>query len=260
MAGTSPPTALDHPDPPNLRPHGSEPGSDPVRGATGRPVAGPAAPGPSAGIDRQTRLTLAVLVLGGLMVVLDVTITNVAIRSLSRDLHAPLAVIQWVTTGYTLALAVVVPTTAWLAARLGTRRVYVAALGLFGLGSLLAGLAPNIGSLVAFRVLQGIGGGLVNPIAMTIAMRSARPEVRGRTMGVLGLPVLVGPLAGPTLGGWLVEYSWRWIFLINVPIALVAIPLALWLLPRDAPEGVRERLDVPGLALIGPGLAAVVYG
>ncbi len=109
-------------------------------------------------------------------------------------------------------------------------------------------------------MLQGVGGGLVNPIAMTIAMRSARPEVRGRTMGVLGLPVLVGPLAGPTLGGWLVEYSWRWIFLINMPIALVAIPLALRLLPRDAPAGARERLDVPGLALIGPGLAAVVYG
>ncbi|WP_261558118.1 DHA2 family efflux MFS transporter permease subunit [Frankia tisae] len=267
MAGSSPKAAPDRPGLPNPRP--GESGAAPagantsVAAAPGQESgtsAGPAASTPAAGIDRQTRLTLAVLVLGGLMVVLDVTITNVAIRSLSRDLHAPLAVIQWVTTGYTLALAVVVPTAAWLASRLGTRRVYVAALGLFGLGSLLAGLAPNIGSLVAFRVLQGIGGGLVNPIAMTIAMRSARPEVRGRTMGVLGLPVLVGPLAGPTLGGWLVEYSWRWIFLINVPIALVAIPLALWLLPRDAPEGARERLDVPGLALIGPGLAAVVYG
>ncbi|WP_261571108.1 DHA2 family efflux MFS transporter permease subunit [Frankia gtarii] len=277
MAGNSPRTVPDHPGAPDPRAGdlgtsradadesaAADESADAAPGRQSGPpvgsVAGTSAAPPSAGIDRQTRLTLAVLVLGGLMVVLDVTITNVAIRSLSRDLHTPLAVIQWVTTGYTLALAVAVPTTTWLAARFGTRRVYVAALALFGLGSLLAGLAPNIGSLVAFRVVQGIGGGLVNPIAMTIAMRSARPEVRGRTMGVLGLPVLVGPLAGPTLGGWLVEYSWRWIFLVNVPIALVAIPLALLLLPRDAPAGVRERLDVPGLALIGPGLAAVVYG
>ncbi|EIV94219.1 DHA2 family efflux MFS transporter permease subunit [Frankia sp. QA3] len=265
MAGSSPIIAPDRPVAPQPRAGTPDPGSTPpasgapASGAAGA-VAGPATPGPSAGPDRQTRLTLGVLVLGGLMVVLDVTITNVAIRSLSRDLHAPLSVIQWVTTGYTLALAVAVPMTAWLASRLGTRRVYIIALALFGLGSLLAGLAWNIGSLIAFRVLQGLGGGLVNPIAMTIAMRSAPSESRGRTMGVFGLPVLVGPLAGPTLGGWLVGYSWRWIFLINVPIALLAVPLALWLLPRDAPDGRRERLDVPGLALIGPGLAGIVYG
>jgi len=215
-------------------------------------------------LDRQARLTLGVLVLGGLMVVLDITVTNVAIRSLSQDLDAPLAVIQWVTTAYTLALAVVIPTGAWLVGRLGAWRVYVVALALFGLGSLLAGLAWNIGSLIAFRALQGLGGGLVNPVAMTIALRAAPPRLRGRAMGALGLPVLVGPLAGPTLGGWLVGYSWRWIFLINVPVALVAVPLALRLLPRDAPAPAgahgRQRLDAVGLLLIGPGLAAFVYG
>ncbi|SNQ45880.1 conserved membrane hypothetical protein [Frankia canadensis] len=215
-------------------------------------------------LDRRVRLTLGVLVLGGLMVVLDVTVTNVAIRSLSRDLHAPLSVIQWVTTAYTLALAVVVPVGAWLVGRLGARRVYVLALALFGLGSLLAGLAWDIGSLIAFRALQGLGGGLVNPVAMTITLRAAPPRLRGRAMGALGLPVLVGPLAGPTLGGWLVESSWRWIFLINVPVALVAVPLAWRLLPGDAPAAAgpagRGRLDVAGLLMIGPGLAAFVYG
>ncbi|MBL7497631.1 DHA2 family efflux MFS transporter permease subunit [Frankia sp. CNm7] len=230
--------------------------------APSAPATGTSAnPGTAARLDRHTRLMMAVLVLGGLMVVLDVTITNVAIRDLSVSLGAPLPVIQWVSSGYTLALAVVVPTTAWLAGRLGTRRVYLGALGLFLLGSVLAGLAWNIESLIAFRVVQGLGGGLINPVAMTIVLRAAPPATRGRAMGLLGLPVLVGPLVGPTLGGWLVGFSWRWIFLINVPVGLLALAMA-WRFLRPLPsadEG-RARLDVLGLALVAPGLALVVYG
>lgn len=209
--------------------------------------------------DRGNRMVLAVLVLGGLMATLDVTIINVAIRTLSAELDASLPVIQWVTTGYTLALASVVPTTAWLVGRLGTRRVYILALNLFVLGSVLCGLAWNVGSLVAFRVIQGIGGGLVNPVAMTIALRSTPPARRGRAMGVLGLPVLVGPVLGPTLGGWLVDISWRWIFLVNLPVGLLAVIFALRVLRRDRSQG-HAPLDVAGLALIAPGLTLVVFG
>ncbi len=237
-----------------------------IRGEPG----GRSAPSGSAGPPR-TGLVFTVLVLGGLLVVLDITIINVAIRTLAADLGTSLPVIQWVSTGYTLALAVTVPTTAWLVARFGSGRVYMAALGLFVLGSVLCGLAWNIGALIAFRVVQGIGGGLVSPVAMTIVLRATPPERRGRAMGLLGLPVLVGPVIGPTLGGWLVDISWRWIFLVNLPLGLAALLLASRVLrPVTAAagavqrSGTREsadgRLDVPGLALVVPGLALFVYG
>ncbi|MFE2723131.1 DHA2 family efflux MFS transporter permease subunit [Kitasatospora sp. NPDC059327] len=225
-------------------------------------TAKPALTGAAAAPGPRTAAIAAVVVLGSLMTVLDTTIVNVALNHLAEDFHAPLATIQWVTTGYTLALATVTPVTAWAIGRFGTRRLYLTALALFVLGSLLAGAAWDAPSLIAFRVLQGLGGGMVMPVGMTVLVRASDPARTGRTMSVLGIPVLIGPLAGPVLGGWLVdEASWRWVFLVNLPIGALALVLAARLLPRDAAgAAAARRLDLPGLLMLSPGLAALIDG
>ncbi|MFI6870813.1 DHA2 family efflux MFS transporter permease subunit [Nocardia sp. NPDC050406] len=204
--------------------------------------------------------TATVVVLASIMTVLDTTIVNVALEPLAGAFRAPLATIAWVATGYTLALATVIPVTAWAMGRFGVKRLYLTAIALFALGSLLAGLAWNAESLIVFRVVQGLGGGMIMPIGMTIMMRAADPARLGRTMALLGIPVLVGPLAGPVLGGWLVDHaSWRWIFLINLPIAAVALLGASRILAADTPQPTAP-LDLPGLLMLSPGLALLIYG
>ncbi|KWX01227.1 Drug resistance transporter [Carbonactinospora thermoautotrophica] len=201
-----------------------------------------------------------VVVLGSLLPILDMTVVNVALNHLSQGFDAPLVTIQWVATGYTLALATVIPITAWAVGRFGTKRLYMFSIGLFAFGSALAGLAWNAESLIAFRVLQGLGGGMIMPVGMTIIIRAADPERMGRMMSILGIPVLVGPLAGPILGGWLVDdVSWRWIFFINIPIGMLALILAAQIFPRDTPR-LTHRLDLPGLLMLSPGLTALIYG
>ncbi|UFS94803.1 DHA2 family efflux MFS transporter permease subunit [Nocardia huaxiensis] len=201
-----------------------------------------------------------VVTLASIMTVLDMTIVNVALDGLSGAFDAPLSTIAWVATGYTLALAAVIPVTGWAIGRFGAKNLYLTAIVLFALGSLLAGLAWNAESLIAFRVLQGLGGGMIMPIGMTVMMRASTPERMGRTMALMGLPVLIGPLAGPVLGGWLVDQaSWRWIFLINLPIAVAAMIGIALVLPAETPQP-GKTLDVPGLLMLSPGLAALLYG
>src|SRR4051812_32010721 len=195
----------------------------------------PASDGP--GLDRGLMLVASVVVLGAIMSILDTTVVNVAINTLAREFHAPLSTIQWVATGYTLALATVIPLTGWAADRFGTKRLYLMSLTLFMVGSILAGLSWSAGSLIAFRVLQGLGGGMLMPAGMTILTRAAGPQRVGRVMAVMGVPMLLGPILGPILGGWLVDsFSWRWIFFINLPIAIAAIVMSRRVLPRDVPE------------------------
>ncbi|MDT0344979.1 DHA2 family efflux MFS transporter permease subunit [Streptomyces litchfieldiae] len=222
------------------------------------------APVPAAGATAAPRSlygVAAVIVLGSLTTVLDTTIVNVALGPLAREFGAPLTTIQWVASGYTLALAAVIPATAWAIGRFGSKRLYMLALTLFTLGSALAGLAWNAETLIAFRVLQGLGGGMVMPVGMAIILQAAAAEGKqGTLMSILGLPILVGPVAGPVLGGWLVdEVSWRWMFFINVPVGAVAVALAGRVFPPDRPRPGR-RLDVPGLLMLSPGLAAVIFG
>lgn len=194
------------------------------------------------------------------MATLDQTIVNVAINKLSVQFHAGLSTIQWVATGYSLALGAVVPASAWLVGRFGAKRLYLAAVAVFAAGSVLAGLAWNIESLIAFRVVQGASGGLLMPVAMTILLRAAGPERLGRAMSTLGLAVLVGPLLGPVIGGYLIdEVSWRWMFFLNLPLGALVVLLAAKLLPGDVPQPPRV-LDVVGLLLMSPGLALLIYG
>jgi EmrB/QacA subfamily drug resistance transporter len=211
-------------------------------------------------VDRALLAVASVVVLGTIMSILDTTVVNVAINTLSLDFHTSLPTIQWVATGYTLALATVIPLSGWVADRFGTKRLYMISIALFLCGSALSGLAWSAGSLIFFRVLQGLGGGMIMPAGMTILTRAAGSHRIGRVMSIIGVPMLLGPIIGPILGGWLVaDVSWRWIFFINVPIGIAALFLAARILPRDVPQK-EQRLDFVDLLLLSPGLALVIYG
>jgi EmrB/QacA subfamily drug resistance transporter len=211
-------------------------------------------------LDRQIIVIASVVVIGAIMSILDTTIVNVALATLSRELHAPLSTIQWVATGYLVALATVIPLTGWAAERFGAKQLWMTVVALFIAGSVLSGLAWSAGSLIVFRVLQGLGGGMIMPAGMTILAQAAGPSRIGRVMSVVGAPMLLGPILGPVLGGLILEHlSWRWIFFVNVPIGAVALVLAWRLLPRSQPRA-GERLDIVGLLLLSPGLAGIVFG
>ena len=211
-------------------------------------------------IDRALLTVAAVVVLGTIMSILDTTVVNVAINTLAARFHTTLPTIQWVATGYTLALATVIPLTGWIADRFGTKRLYMVSIALFICGSSLSGLAWSSGSIIAFRVLQGLGGGMIMPAGMTILTRAAGPRRIGRVMSIIGVPMLIGPILGPILGGWLVaDVSWRWIFFINLPIGILAFILAQIVLDPDQPQP-AHRLDWLGMLLLSPGLALFIFG
>jgi EmrB/QacA subfamily drug resistance transporter len=215
----------------------------------------------AAGLDRPTLAVAGVVTLGMIMSILDTTIVNVALDALSRDLGAGINTIQWVATGYLLSLAIVIPLAGWLAERFGSKRVWMVSVALFGVGSALCGLAPTAGTLIFFRVLQGLGGGLIAPVSMTLLAQKAGPQRIGRVMSVIGIPILLGPIMGPVIGGLIVDStSWRWIFYVNIPIVLIALVLARRVLDDRAARADAGRLDRTGFALLSPGLGAVVFG
>ena len=223
-------------------------------------------------IDAAVLKVAGVVVLGAIMSILDITVVNVALPHFQTDLapagQPPLdySTVAWTVTAYTLALATVIPLTGWAADRFGTKRLYLTAIALFVLGSVLCAFATTIEALIAFRVVQGLGGGMLMPLGMTIMTRAAGPERMGRLMAILGIPMLLGPIGGPILGGWLIDNahwlgrpSWSWIFLINLPIGIIGLVYAWLVLPKDHTEP-SESLDVVGLLLMSPGLALFLYG
>jgi EmrB/QacA subfamily drug resistance transporter len=202
----------------------------------------------------------AVVVLGTIMSVLDTTIVNVALDTLGRDLHATVDQIQWVATGYLLALAAVIPVSGWASRRFSSRSVYIVSLVMFTAGSVLCGLADSVGSLVFFRVIQGIGGGMLVPTGQMILVKAAGPKNLPKVMSAIGVPIVLAPIFGPTIGGLLLEHvSWQSIFLVNLPVGIATLVAALKLLPKDKPEG-AEKLDFLGLGLLSVGLVGVTYG
>jgi EmrB/QacA subfamily drug resistance transporter len=213
------------------------------------------------GLTREVYVVAAVVIVGVIMSILDTTIVNVALEVLARELDASLNTIQWVSTGYLLALAVVIPLTGWMSERFGAKRIYMVSVGLFGLGSALCGLAWSAESLIAFRVLQGAGGGMIMPVGMSMMAQAAGPHRVGRVMAVVGVPMLLGPIFGPVIGGLLVDnVSWRWIFFVNLPVVVLALVLAQRLLHADHGRADAGRLDLLGFLLLSPGLAAIVFG
>src|SRR3954451_1677474 len=203
-----------------------------------------------------------VVILGAIMSVLDTTIVNVALDTLAVKLHSSLDGIQWVVTGYMLALAAVIPVTGWAATRFGSRRLYLISLVLFTAGSALCGLAWSSETLIAARVLQGLGGGMLMPIGQMILVRAAGPQNMARVMSAIGVPIILAPVFGPTLGGVLLEHAgWQWIFFVNLPVGIAAVFAAMRLLPRDVANPVAAgKLDVTGLALVATGLVGITYG
>jgi MFS family permease len=209
---------------------------------------------------------MAILLIGGLAALLDTTIVNVGIETIGHGLHTPVSAVQWVMTGYLLSFAMVVPLSGWALRRFGGRATWLASLALFLIGSVLSGVAWNIGSLIAFRVLQGIGGGIMVPILVTLIVQAAGGRNLGKLMATVSLPLVVVPVFGPVVGGLILNsLSWRWIFFVNVPICLIGLVFA-WRGLRSLGRPSREqaaaagRLDVVGLLLLSPGLAAVLYG
>jgi EmrB/QacA subfamily drug resistance transporter len=211
-------------------------------------------------LDRGVLVIAGVVVLGAIMSILDITVVTIAMEEFREVFDATPAQVAWTMTGYTLALASVIPLTGWAADRFGTKRLYLLAIALFTAGSVLCSMANTIEMLVLFRVLQGLGGGMLMPLGMTILTRAAGPDRVGRVMAVLGVPMLLGPIFGPILGGWLIEIAtWHWIFLINLPIGLAALAYAALALPKDSPQP-SETFDWIGMLLLSPGLAAFLYG
>jgi EmrB/QacA subfamily drug resistance transporter len=217
-------------------------------------------------IDAAVLKIAGVVVLGAIMSILDITVVNVALPTFQAifasgpEQLVPYSTVAWTVTGYTLSMATVIPLTGWAADRFGTKRLYIVAVVLFTAGSALCAAANSIETLIAFRVLQGLGGGMLMPLGMTIMTKAAGPARMGRLMAILGVPMLLGPILGPILGGWLIQNaSWHWIFLINVPIGVVAVAYAAFALPPDAPQP-AESLDVLGGILMSPGLALFLFG
>jgi EmrB/QacA subfamily drug resistance transporter len=201
-----------------------------------------------------------VVIVGSIMSILDTTIVNVALEKLGTDLHRPIANTQWVVTGYMLSLAAVIPVTGWAARRFGAKPVYLLSLVLFTAGSALCGLAQSLDQLIIFRVVQGVGGGMIMPLGQLMMATAAGPKRMGRVMSIVALPAMLGPILGPTLGGLILDNaSWRWIFYINLPIGLVAFLLSLRTLPR-VERAPTHRLDLRGLLLMTTGLPLFTYG
>jgi EmrB/QacA subfamily drug resistance transporter len=203
----------------------------------------------------------AILLVGAIAALLDTTIVNVAIRTIGQDLHAPLGTVQWVMTGYLLSYGMVIPLSGWALARFGGRATWLTALSIFLAASVAAGAAWNIGSLIAFRVVQGIGGGLLIPVLTTLLVQAAGGRPLGKLMATVSLPAVLVPILGPVAGGLIVSnLSWRWIFYVNVPICLVALVLAWRGMSPSRGTATAPRLDVAGLALLSPAVALMLYG
>jgi EmrB/QacA subfamily drug resistance transporter len=209
------------------------------------------------------RLSL-VLVLGGLAPMLDTTVASVALHTLASQFHVGVSSVQWVTTGYLLALAVTIPVSGWATGRFGDKPLWISSLALFTIGSALSGLSWNFASLIAFRALQGAAAGLITPLVQTMLVRSAGREKLGRVITIVTIVTLFPPIVGPVVAGAiLASASWRWIFYVNVPVCMAAIILAWIFVPRPPLRPADQpapRLDVTGLLLLSPALVAILYG
>ncbi len=202
--------------------------------------------------------------LGLFMAVLDTTIVNVGLVPMAKAFNTDLNTVQWVLTGYLLAQAAIIPVSGYLSNRFGQRRIFMLSLALFTLGSLLCALAPSEGWLIAFRVVQGIGAGAIFPLGQSIAFGAFPPDKRAAAAPIVGVPILLAPAFGPTIGGLLLDnWGWQYMFYINVPVGLLALALIWRIIPADAPIAERAknqpRFDYVGLTLSMGGVLAVIY-
>lgn len=206
------------------------------------------------------KITL-ILVFGALAPLFDSTMVNVAINTLTVDLKSTVSLIQWVITGYVLAMGMTVPVSGWAVNRFGGKKVYMFSLVIFLAGSILCSLSWNPGSLIGFRLLQGAGAGILIPTLQTVLVQSAGGRNLGRIMSIIGIPTVLGPILGPVLGGIIINsWSWRFIFYVNIPVTLIALVLAWRGIPADEPSSDKQSLDIIGLLLMSPAFAILIYG
>ena len=202
----------------------------------------------------------SVAILGAFLSQMDATVVNVSLSSLALELDTTLSGIQWVTSGYLLALALTLPLSGWLVDRMGAKALYLWCFAAFTFTSALCGLAWSANSLIGFRILQGMSGGLLAPMAQLIMVRAAGDRM-ARVFGFAAMPILLAPLLGPVIAGELLHFaSWRWLFLVNLPFGALAIVLAALFLPSDRHERRPRSLDLIGLGLLSPGVVLFLYG
>lgn len=222
----------------------------------------PTGPLPSTPPRRPLGFVLTALGVGAIASILDSTIVNVAIDHLAKVFNADLTETQWVITGFLLAMAAIVPVSGWLLDRLGGRRTWMLSLAVFFVGSVLCGVAWSLPALIAFRIMQGLGAGLILPVLMAVLTKEAGKDRLLSAMGIFALIIQVGPIFGPVLGGLLIDATnWRWIFLINIPFCLIALVLAPIAIEDDKPSpGQHRPFDFVGLFLSVPAVTALVFG
>lgn len=223
-----------------------------------RPAPAPPVAAPAPEKKQGWGLPLAVLIVGMFMSILDTSIVNVAIPTIQTDFGSTTDQVQWIATAYTLALGVVVPLSSWLSDRFGMKQTYNVALILFAAGSALCGLAWNLDSMIVFRIIQAIPGGILPVVTLSMVYRIVPKEKIGQAMGMYGLGIIVAPAIGPTLGGYLVQYvDWRLIFFINVPIGILGAIAATIVLP-SFPKIKGVRFDYLGFIAIATALFAIL--
>ncbi|GHU35578.1 MFS transporter [Bacilli bacterium] len=212
-------------------------------------------------IPRPTMLAAWTLTLAVIAPMLDATMVNIAVKALTQDFSTSLSVIQWGMTGYILALAVAVPISGWLMNHFNGKRVLILAVLAFGLTSVLAGLSWRVEIFIFFRLLQGFSAGIITPLMATLLVKTAGPENIGKVIAIVTTPMIFGPIFGPVLGGFIIEFSsWQWIFYINIAVVAVTVPLMMRNLP-DFPAFNREsRLDIVGILLLAAMSVAFIFG
>jgi len=211
-------------------------------------------------IDPAVTRTAWAVIVGALAVVFDTTIVSVALRTLAHTLHASVDTIQWISTAYLLALGVTIPIVGWAQRRVGGKTLWLISLAIFLAGSILCSLAWNATSLILFRVIQGVGGGIMLPLLSTLIIQAAGGRNLGQIMATISLPAVLGPIVGPVIGGLILQHlSWPWLFWVNVPFCVAGFILAVRLLPNDPPAQ-PTSLDTPGLLLITPAIVGMLYG
>jgi EmrB/QacA subfamily drug resistance transporter len=196
--------------------------------------------------------------MGPFLSLLDVV--NVSLSTLAAELHSSLNSIQWATSGYLLALALMLPLNGWLVERIGAKSLYLWCFSAFTLCSALCGIAWSANALIGFRILQGMSGGLMAPMFQMMMARVAGRHM-ARVLGYAAVPVMLAPILGPVIAGAILQHaSWRWLFLVNLPVGALAIVLAIFFLPNDREETKKRDLDLVGFALLSPGLVLFLYG
>jgi len=214
----------------------------------------------SSKLDPGAWKVIGVVLLGPLMAQMDSTIVNVSLSNIRESLNASIASAQWIISGYLLALALMLPLNGWLVDRLGAKRLYIGCFTLFTLTSALCGAAHTMDQLIGARLLQGVAGGLLAPLTQMMIARVAGRHM-ARVIGYSATPILLAPTFGPIVAGAILKYaSWPWLFYVNLPVGIIAVVLAMYVLPHDGALIQRRRFDGLGFLLISPGLACFLYG